>query len=169
MNIALTGMMGSGKTTVGKKLSEILKNAVFIDTDDEIVKAEGRTINDIFSLYGEEYFRKRETEVLQKILQNGNQVISTGGGIIKSSRNAGLLKQNAHIIYLKANAETLYERVKNNKERPLLNCEDIKRKIEFLIKERKEMYENCADIIISTDKLTTDEIAHEIAGIIKWE
>jgi len=167
MNIALTGMMGSGKTTIGRKLIKLLKGFVFVDTDEETVKSEGRTINDIFEQSGEEYFRKKETDILKRILQNDNQIISTGGGILKSSGNIEYLRQRAHVIYLKANAETLYERVKNNKERPLLNCEDMKEKIELLLEERKEMYENSANVIIAADKLTADEIAHEIAGIIK--
>ena len=165
MNIALIGMMGSGKTTVGNLLKEELNNFTFIDTDTKIIEKENKSINEIFSMYGEEYFRNIETEILKNILNNDSQIISTGGGIIKSEENIKLLKENATVIYLKASAEKLYERVKNNKERPLLNTENMLKKIKQLLNERENNY-NKADYTINTDNKSPKEITNEIIGII---
>jgi shikimate kinase len=165
MNIALIGMMGSGKTTVGNLLKEELNNFTFIDTDTKIIEKENKSINEIFSTEGEEYFRNIETEILKNILNNDSQIISTGGGIIKSEENIKLLKENATVIYLKASAEKLYERVKNNKERPLLNTENMFEKIKQLLNERENNY-NKADYTINTDNKSPKEITNEIIGII---
>ena len=113
MNIALVGMMGCGKTTIGKLIAKDL-NFSFIDTDKLIVEKENRSINKIFEENGEEYFREIETSILIKTLNNDNQIISTGGGIIKKDENIKLLKEKSIVIYLKADDKTLYERVKNN-------------------------------------------------------
>ena len=92
MNIALIGMMGSGKTTISKLLVDKISEFSFVDTDLIIVERENMTINDIFSLKGEDYFRSVETKVLEDILVNDNQVVSTGGGIVKKEQNILLLK-----------------------------------------------------------------------------
>jgi len=150
MNIALIGMPGSGKTTVGKELKKILKNYSYFDTDEEIVRLENRSINEIFAKEGETYFREVETKVLFDILKNDNQIISTGGGIVKSEKNVKELKEKAVTIYLKTDCETLYKRVKSNKERPLLNEKDVLEKIKTLLTEREALYENAARKIIKT-------------------
>lgn len=161
MNIALIGMMGAGKTTISKLLIQKLSGFSFVDTDDLIVKSEKMSINDIFALKGEEYFRKIESEALASILFNDNQIISTGGGIVKSSTNLELLKEKSIIFYLKASVDTLYERVKNNKERPLLNDSDILKKIELLLCERKRLYEK-AHFVIDTDGKSLNLVVSEI-------
>ena len=165
MNISLIGMMGSGKTTTGRLLTKVLKNHSFIDTDEEIVKQEKTSINEIFRTKGEAYFRAIETSILHKYLINNNIVISTGGGIINSQENIDLLKNNSTVFYLKSDAETLYERVKNNKERPLLNEGDMKERITTLLSQRACNYEKAHYIIDVTNK-TPDDIVKEIAGII---
>lgn len=162
MNIALIGMPGSGKTTVGKELKKILKNYSYFDTDEEIVRLENRSINEIFAKDGEAYFREVETKVLFDILKNDNQIISTGGGIVKSEKNVKELKEKAFTIYLKTDCETLYKRVKSNKERPLLNDKDVFEKIKTLLIERETLYENAASKIIETSNKTSKEIAAEI-------
>lgn len=164
MNIALIGMMGSGKTSIGKILANKLSTS-FIDTDEEIVRQEQKTINEIFEEYGENHFRSIESEILKNILNNDEQVISTGGGIIKSSQNISILKEKSLVIYLKASSDTLFERVKNNKERPLLNVDNMKEKIENLLKERISKYEQ-AHYSINTENKTLSEIADEIIGKI---
>ncbi len=165
MNIALTGMMGAGKSAVGNRLSKILTNYTFIDTDEEIVKSENKSINEIFSRFGEEYFRKTETKILKNILNSNNQIISTGGGIVISEENIRELRQKSYVIYLKADFKTLFERVKNNKERPLLNVDNMEEKINLLLCERELKYQKCANKIINTKNKTIDEISLEIAKI----
>lgn len=164
MNISLIGMMGSGKTTIGKLLSKEL-NYIFIDTDLEIIKRENREINQIFAQDGEKYFRTIETDVLKEVLLNKNQIISTGGGIIKSNENIQQLKEKSIIFYLEANSEVLFERLKNNKERPLLNVGDMKRRIEILLSERKEKYEQ-AHYKVLTENKSPENITKEIIGMI---
>lgn len=140
MIISLIGMMGSGKSTIAKLLSDRL-GFQMIDTDALIVKKENLSINEIFQNNGEEYFRNIESKILSEVLLVDNSIISTGGGIVKSNDNILILKEKSVVFYLKADENILYERVKNNKERPLLNTEDMFLKIKTLLSERKEKYE----------------------------
>lgn len=166
MNIALIGMMGAGKSSVGKLLAS-KTGFNLIDTDELIVKQEGKSVNQIFEENGEQYFRILETQILQNVLNAQNQVISTGGGIVKFQKNIDLLKSNSTLIYLKADCQTLYNRVKSDKNRPLLNnSEDVYSKINILLKERCIKYE-MADIIIDTTEKSLQTIADEIIGKIK--
>lgn len=164
MNISLIGMMGSGKTTIGELLAKET-GYIFIDTDSEIIKNENRTINKIFEENGEEYFRDIESKTLSNILKKDNQVISTGGGIIKNLENIELLKGKSIVFYLEATEEELFKRVKNNKDRPLLNVENIQDKITKLLKEREESYKK-SHYTISTTNKTPKAIIKEITGKI---
>ena len=161
MNIALIGMMGSGKSTVAKLLANQLQNFSFVDTDEEIIKSQKISINEIFEKYGEKAFRTIETVQLKDVLKNDNQVIATGGGIVISEDNLNLLLNNSVLIYLKAEPEELYKRVKNNKERPLLNDCNIKEKIINLLGQREEKYKK-AHFTIDTTNKTPDIIVKEI-------
>lgn len=166
-NISLIGMMGSGKSTIGNLLSQLLSSYKFIDTDECIVTNQKMSINDIFDLKGEEYFRNIETSILKEVLSSNNQIVSTGGGIILKEENRTLLKQNSIVIYLQASSDVLFERVKNNKDRPLLNVSDMKKKIECLLDKREALYRDCSDFIIVTENKTVEEIIVEIEGIVK--
>ena len=140
MIISLIGMMGCGKSTVAKLLSDRLCFQL-LDTDSLIVNRENQSINEIFQNKGEGYFRHLESEILTEVLAVDNSVISTGGGIVKSEANILLLKEKSIVFYLKADENVLYERVKANNERPLLHTDDIFSKIKILLSERKEKYE----------------------------
>lgn len=164
MNISLIGMMGSGKTCIGELLAKLL-NMSFVDTDEQIIKSEKTSINQIFAQKGETYFREIETATLKNVLNFNNQIISTGGGIIKLDENLSLLKEKSIVFYLKANPDILFERIKNNKERPLLNVENMKDKIKTILQERISQYEKAQYIIVTDDK-SPIEIANEIIGII---
>ena len=161
MNIALIGMMGSGKSTVAKLIVNKLEGFSFVDTDEEIIKSQKISINEIFERYGEKTFRTIETEQLKDVLKNDNQVIATGGGIVISKDNLNLLLNKSVLIYLKAEPEELYNRVKNNKERPLLNDCNIKEKIINLLEQREDKY-NKANFTIDTTHKTPDIIVKEI-------
>ena len=161
MNIALIGMMGSGKSTIAKLLANRLKDFSFVDTDEEIIKSQKISINEIFEKYGEKTFRTIETEQLKEILKKDNQVIATGGGIVISEDNLNNLLNSSVLIYLKAEPEELYKRVKNNKERPLLNDCNIKEKIINLLGQREEKYKK-AHFTIDTTNKTPDIIVKEI-------
>ena len=161
MNIALIGMMGSGKSTVAKLLVNQLKGFSLVDTDEVIVKSQKISINEIFEKYGEKTFRTIETEQLKKILKKDNQVIATGGGIVISEDNLNNLLNSSILIYLKADADELYNRVKNNKGRPLLNDCDMKEKIINILEKREDKYIK-AHFTINTTNKTPDIIVKEI-------
>lgn len=161
MNISIIGMMGSGKTTVAKLLSEKLFEFSFIDTDDLIVKTENLPIVDIFAKKGENYFRKIENKVLADILKNNNQIISTGGGIILYDSNIRMLKEKSVVFFLNADADTIFYRLKNNKDRPLLNDGNMKDKINRILTERINRYKQ-AHYIINTDNMSPEAITEEI-------
>lgn len=163
-NIILIGFMGSGKTTVGYKLSYRLRTPVE-DTDKLIEKRESKTISDIFKENGEAYFRQLETELLEEIKERTYaRILSVGGGTPISPINRKLLKECGTVIYLRAKPETVYERVKNDNSRPLLQCEDPMCKIRELMAARKDAYEECADVIIDTDDLTMDEVLDRVVA-----
>jgi len=161
-NIILIGFMGSGKTTVGVKLSWKLKMPVE-DTDKLIEKHTGRSISDIFAQEGESGFRSMETDLLKEISQrNYARILSVGGGTPINPVNRQLLKKCGTVIYLRVKPETVYDRIKGDSTRPLLQCENPLQKICTLMEARKEAYEECADIIIDVDKLTVDGVVQSI-------
>lgn len=158
-NVILTGMMGSGKTTVGKELATIL-NYNFVDLDEIIENKYGK-ITDIFSQKGEKYFRELETQELKNLENQSNFVLSTGGGIILKDENIKILKDLGQVFYLSAKSETIYNRIKNQRHRPLLNTQNPKNTIEEILSKRLEKYEKSGEKII-TDNKNAKEIAGEI-------
>lgn len=165
-NIVLVGMMGSGKTTIGKLIADNLKEFTFVDIDSLIEQKENRNINDIFKDSDEVYFRKVESEIVKELSNSRNLVISTGGGIVKNSDNIKFLKENGRVIYLSASSDVLYERLKDFNDRPLLNKPDIKATIDNLLNERENLYKT-ADYEINTNFKSPGEIANEVIEICK--
>lgn len=161
-NVILIGFMGCGKTTVGLRLSYRLRRAV-IDTDKEIEKEEKRAISDIFATDGEPYFRDKETACLQKLIERtGNQIISVGGGLPLREENRRLLHELGQVFYLCAKGETIYERLKDDTTRPLLQGGDPLTKIGTLLRERDPYYRDAADVVITVDGKSFSEILDEI-------
>lgn len=166
-NVILIGFMGSGKTTVGYRLSYRLRRTV-IDTDKEIERAEQRAISEIFAAEGEEYFRDRETWCLRKLLgSTGSQIISVGGGLPLREENRKLLRELGQVFYLQASAETIYERVKHDTARPLLQGNDPETKIRTMLAERDSYYRDAADIIINVDGKSFEQILCEIVKVVE--
>jgi shikimate kinase len=159
-NIVLTGFMGTGKTEVGRELSRILGWKI-IDVDEEIVKARNMTVNEIFGGMGEPAFRDMETEMIRKVSQNNNVIISTGGGAVLRQENMDILREHGVIICLWASPETILRRTRSNSERPLLQVEDPLKKIKELLEFRRPFYEK-ADFMIETDEKSPFHIAKEI-------
>lgn len=166
-HIILIGFMGSGKTTMGIRLSYKLRRTI-IDTDKMIEKMEGKTISDIFAQNGEEYFRKKETETLRKLQsENVPRIISVGGGTPLREENRGLLKELGTVVYLKASPETIYQRLKGDTTRPLLQGDDPMGKITALMSEREELYLAAADEVICVDNKDAAEVVEEIWEVCK--
>lgn len=161
-NIILVGYMGSGKSTIGKYLSKEY-GYDFIDTDEYIEAKQGISINEIFATYGEEYFRNLETEVLRELKDKCvNTVVSTGGGMPVRKDNHELLRDIGKVIYLSAEPESIYERVKDSTNRPLLMCENPRKKIEDMLAIRNPIYNEVANYVVRTDNKKVDEIVSEI-------
>jgi shikimate kinase len=156
-NIALTGFMGAGKSTVAELLAEKLgKRAV--ELDKLIETRAGRSIADIFSQEGEATFRRLEIELTEEIAAEDNQVISCGGGIVLNAVNIERLKKKGIVVYLKAAPQVLHSRIVNKQiDRPLLKEDNSQQKISNMMAVRQPLYENAADIIIDTSDINAEE------------
>ena len=168
MKIILIGLMGAGKTTIGKELSNKL-NLRFIDMDDEIEKQSKMSIVDIFEKYGENRFREIESKLLEKIALEDDIIISTGGGIIKVDDNRKLLKKQDNVVFLNGSIYTLVKNVSNDiYKRPLLkDCTDLYIKIEELLSERYEKYKESSNIIIDINNKNINEVVSQILVYIR--
>jgi shikimate kinase len=155
MAIFLIGMMGSGKSTVGKILADEM-GLPFVDLDSFIENKENKTITEIFNQNGESYFRKLESEALAKS-NSKKAVIACGGGIILSKSNRKLL-QSGKVVYLKATILTLAKRLERAKNRPLLDKTDIEKQLQSIWDERRNSYETTAQIIINVEPYTPKQI-----------
>ncbi len=161
MRLIIIGPMASGKSTVGRRLSNRL-NLKFIDIDKEIEKSAGVSISWIFDVEGEERFREREVKELAKSIDNNNCVISTGGGAILSKENREVLKKGT-VIYLETSIQTQLERTINDKKRPLLqNSNNREQTLRELKKIRDPLFEECANITIKEGKNSHNEVVEEI-------
>jgi len=164
-NIYLIGLMGSGKTTLGKSLAKKL-NRPFIDTDQLIEQKSGVDVSLIFEFEGEIGFRERETKLLSEIALKKDQIISTGGGIILSKYNRDIIANSGIIFYLKTQPAELVMRLQNDKTRPLLKGTNVKEKLNNLYAERSALYEMTADYVIETKNKRIAQIVTYIEEII---
>jgi len=156
--IILVGMMGAGKTTIGKLLSNKL-GFDFIDLDKIIEERSGVKINTIFEIEGEVGFRERELQVLSDSIEKDQVIISTGGGIVTNEKSrARLIKNNALIIYLKANLQTLFNRLKNDNSRPILNVDNKEQVIEKILEQREPLYKELADMVVDTSHMKSIDV-----------
>ncbi|MFA6894794.1 MAG: shikimate kinase [Bacteroidales bacterium] len=163
MIIALTGFMGSGKSTYGKRASE-LSGFRFIDLDTEIESIYG-SISTIFADSGESFFRNKEKETLKKILKKDeNIILALGGGTVMDEENVLILKQTCTVVWLKTPIEMIIYEISKAPERPLLKGKSVK-DIEELFSSRVPFYKNAAKIIIETKNKSVEEVAKEISKI----
>jgi shikimate kinase len=137
--VVLIGMMGAGKTAVGRALSARL-GVPMLDSDAEIVASAQLTISEIFERYGEAFFREKETQVIERLLRGAPCVLSTGGGAWMAERNRALLTDRAAVLWLEADLELLWTRVKTKTTRPLLRTDDPRRTLEQILNERTPVY-----------------------------
>jgi shikimate kinase len=148
--VALVGLMGSVKSTVGRRLAEVLGRQ-FYDSDNEIEKAAGLSISDIFALHGEEEFRRGEHRVLERLLGEAPHVLATGGGAYLNPDTRDLLREKAVTIWLNADLETLWRRVSRRSHRPLLKADNPKGVLSRLLDERTPIYEK-ADLVVTSEE-----------------
>ena len=146
--IALVGLMGAGKSTVGRRLADALGRS-FCDSDDEIEKAAGLSIADIFALHGEKEFRRGEKRVLERLLSDPPHVLATGGGAYLDKGTRKLMRERAVTVWLNADLETLWERVSRRNHRPLLQNPDARGILTRLLEERTPIYSE-ADLVIDS-------------------
>ena len=165
-NIFLVGLMGAGKSTIGKQLARELGKQ-FRDSDSEIEKRTGVNIDVIFDIEGEQGFRQRETRILKELVEERGIVLATGGGAVLAPENRQLLSDNGLIIYLKASAEHLAGRVKLDRRRPLLQTGDKLAKIRELMTQRDPVYQQLADLVVETNNRSIPRVVREISKMVK--
>ncbi|MEW5804631.1 MAG: shikimate kinase [bacterium] len=168
--IVLTGFMGTGKTSAGKLIAEML-HLDFIDIDEEIKKRCSMSISAIFENYGEKYFRKLESDMVREIFSLDNYVISTGGGIVLNFNNMRLLRERGTVLWLKASFNTILHHLKKEKplmiDRPLLRTANMPKRIEQLMQEREPYYAGSCDYMIRIDGMSLLEVTHECIHIYR--
>ena len=162
--LVLVGMMGAGKTTVGRRLAARL-NRQFLDSDEEIEKAAQMSIPEIFEQRGEPEFRAGETRVIARVLKDGGIVLATGGGAFVNEETRALVKGEAISIWLKAEADILFERVSRRSNRPLLKTANPRATLEKLIEDRYPIYAE-ADVTVISRDVPQDVVAGDVIDAV---
>jgi shikimate kinase len=162
--IVLVGMMGVGKTTIGRRVAAKLSRQ-FLDSDEEIEKAAQMSIPEIFEQRGEGEFRAGETRVIARVLKDNDIVLATGGGAFVNAETRALVKEGAVSVWLKANADILFERVSRRSNRPLLKTANPRATLEKLIEERYPIYAE-ADITVLSREVPQDVVAHDVIDAV---
>ena len=166
-NIILTGFMGSGKTTVGLRLSYKLRMPVE-DTDKLIERREGCSVTEIFARKGEDCFRELETALLRELTaRKQGCIFSVGGGTPVRAENRKLLRQLGKVVYLRVRPDTVYERLKGDNTRPLLQCGNPRERIRCLMESRREAYESAAHLILDGDDMSIEDIVEALKYYIE--
>jgi shikimate kinase len=160
-SIFLVGLMGAGKTSVGKVLSRRLGKA-FYDCDHEIERATGVKVPVIFDIEGEAGFRAREARVLAELVTRTDIVLATGGGAVLSAANRKLLGEHGIVVYLRATPTDLWQRTRHDRNRPLLQTADPLARLTELYEERDPLYRAAADIVIDTGSQSLISLAHKL-------
>ncbi|MBM3454115.1 MAG: shikimate kinase [Bacteroidetes bacterium] len=165
-NIFFVGLMGAGKTTIGKLLAKKL-NKTFYDTDHEIEKKLGVKVSVIFELEGEEGFRKRETQMIDELTSKKDIILATGGGAVLSEENRRILKERGKVIYLNAKPQHLAKRMAFDKDRPLLQQGNMLDTLNHLYQERHPLYLRVSSFVVDTGQQKTQTIIHKIEALLR--
>lgn len=163
-SLVLVGMMGAGKSSIGRRLAARLE-IPFVDADAEIERAAGMTISDIFAKHGESSFRSGEARVIARLLEAGPQVLATGGGAFMNTDTRVLIGQKGISIWLKADYDILMRRIRRRNDRPLLNTENPADTLKRLIEERYPVY-GLADVTVHSRDVPHDTIVDEILAAV---
>lgn len=165
--IALVGLMGAGKSTVGRRLAEKLGRA-FYDSDAEIEKAAGLSISDIFALHGEADFRRGEKQVIRRLLDLPPHVLATGGGAYLDADTREVMREKAITVWLNADLETLWRRVQKRDNRPLLQRADAKAHLSNLVIQREPFYSQADLVVHSKDGPHTNTVSAILKALQTW-
>lgn len=165
-NVFLIGPMGAGKSTIGRHLADLLHKD-FLDSDLEIERRTGVSIPLIFEIEGEAGFRRREAAVIEELTAHPDAVLATGGGAVLAESNRDILHARGTVVYLEAPLETLLARTHRDKNRPLLQDGDRRKKLEEILRVRDPLYRATAHLIVATDHRAPAVIAQEIAARLR--
>jgi len=160
-NIILVGLMGAGKSTIGRHLAKQLKME-FYDSDHAIEKRTGVSIATIFEIEGEKGFRAREEQMIAQLCQFDNIILATGGGSVLRKVNRQLIQKSGHVIYLSTTPEQLYNRIRHNKSRPLMQTDNPLQALTNLLNEREPYYLDVADYIVKTGQQRISVVINRI-------
>lgn len=170
MNIILIGFRGTGKTTIGKMLSQRL-GMEFIDADEYLEGKKGKSIKDIFSEGGEKLFREIEMQVIAELCLCNDRVIATGGGVVLREENIRQLRRCGVIVLLEAGADTIYKRIRGDgtsqQRRPGLTDRGEYQEIEYLLEFRKPLYDKVADFVLDTTRVSPGDAANKIITFLR--
>lgn len=161
-NIILIGLMGSGKTTVGKLLSRQFRWP-FYDSDQEIVRKTGVSIPTIFEMEGEVGFRLREEQMIAELVQQSRIILATGGGVVLSEKNRQQLVQHGIVVYLRGTVDELWQRTRHDTNRPLLQVADPKACLAELHAQRDPLYREIADVLVETSRQPAHVLVEQLA------
>lgn len=160
-NIFLVGLMGAGKTTIGRQLAKSLRWP-FYDSDKAIEERTGVDISTIFEFEGEDGFRDREEKMILQLTQMKGIVMATGGGVVIREKNRNQLKKNGFLVYLQCPIDKILERTKHDLQRPLLQTDNPRGRLETLLSQREPLYSTIADLIVDTGNLQSKEVVIKI-------
>ncbi len=167
-NIILVGLMGAGKSTIGRNLAKQL-NKEFFDSDRVIEERTGVDIATIFEIEGEQGFRDREEQVIKELCEKEGIILATGGGSILRENNRQTMKENGHVIYLCTSAELLYSRIRYDKSRPLMQTESPLDTLKKLLNDREPYYLEVADTVVTTGKQKANIIVKKVMSVLSQE
>jgi len=164
--VVLVGMMGAGKTAVGTQLARLLA-VPFLDSDDEIVRAASRSIPEIFERDGEEFFRRKETQVLRRLLEGKPLVLSTGGGAFLAAENRAMIAQMGVSVWLNADLDLLWQRVRHKTTRPLLRTTKPRETLAALYHARLEIYQMADIHVASRSEYSIEDMAERVLAALQ--
>jgi len=167
-SIFLVGMMGSGKSTVGRRLAAAL-GMDFVDADKEIEARCGVPISTIFELEGEQGFRRREAALIDELTRRAGLVLATGGGAVLFEENRRHLHERGVVVYLRASVQDLWQRLRHDKVRPLLRTPDPRQRISELLDARDPLYQACAHLTVTTGRQPVDRVVGEIVATLSGD
>lgn len=164
--LVLVGMPGSGKSTIGRRLSARLSRP-FVDADLELEQRCGVPVATVFDIEGEAGFRQRETRLLAELVQRQDVIVATGGGVVVSKENRDLLNRHATVIYLQATLGELWNRLRNDRKRPLLQGKDPRQRVADLLAARASLYESVADLTVRSRRQSADSFTADIVEALR--